>query len=456
MNVRQVCCDGIAVLEIQGRITYIFRTMKQSKHSAEEIHTAMDKIGGFVYQFYCFLYHILTMERGEEVSFEKLDDTAIQSGNIITLFQAKHTVKSGTDGEKRTLTDRSVDLWKAIDVWRNLAKGNIDDGRTLDDMREYIGNHKFVFVSNKIPNDNKFVKLCKEVKDGAGKERIDAVLEEVTNEGRSQEAVAVTANASVRTVQMMIDDLKTFELRDDFLKKISFETKSQDELKKDCISHIADKVRFSEEYAPLVFKDFLAEAVSDFFEKADSGKPLSYTFENQHKRFERVFQYHREEKLDFRINKENYRKEFLDLVCVQQLIKVKDFAASETDKVAKYASHFYSFKNRYNQLVEDSKILDHEDKSFQTNAITFWENEFDHAYNSLDDKATEEEIDKKAKDILYEVRKHKLKLCDEYLETAISNGAFYYLSDECIIGWHRDWAIFFNKLSSKDGPDNQQ
>ena len=92
-------------------------------------------------------------------------------------------------------------------------------------MREYIGNHKFVFVSNKIPNDNKFVKLCKEVKDGAGKERIDAVLEEVTNEGRSQEAVAVTANASVRTVQMMIDDLKTFELRDEagishFLKPI--------------------------------------------------------------------------------------------------------------------------------------------------------------------------------------------------------------------------------------------
>lgn len=86
MNVRQVCCDGIAVLEIQGRITYIFRTMKQSKHSAEEIHTAMDKIGGFVYQFYYFLYLVLTMKRGEIVSFEKLDDAAVEKDDVNTLY----------------------------------------------------------------------------------------------------------------------------------------------------------------------------------------------------------------------------------------------------------------------------------------------------------------------------------------------------------------------------------
>ena len=45
-------------------------------HTAEEQHAAMDKIGGFTYQFYCFLLHLLKMERGETVSFEKLDDAA--------------------------------------------------------------------------------------------------------------------------------------------------------------------------------------------------------------------------------------------------------------------------------------------------------------------------------------------------------------------------------------------
>ena len=68
--------------------------MKQSKHSAEKIYSAMDKIGGFVYQFYCFLYHVFKMDRGEEVFFEKLDDTAVDGGDVITLYQSKHSVKS--------------------------------------------------------------------------------------------------------------------------------------------------------------------------------------------------------------------------------------------------------------------------------------------------------------------------------------------------------------------------
>ncbi|MBP3279247.1 MAG: hypothetical protein J6M44_09870, partial [Butyrivibrio sp.] len=256
-------------------------------------------------------------------------------------------------------------------------------------------------------------------------------------------------------VQMMIDDLKAYKLRADFLKDVEFEVKSQEDIKKACIQHIADGIRFSDEESISVYDDFFTEAVKDFFEQADKGKPLSYTFEEQRKRFERVFQYHREEKLDFRIRMEQYKKEFLDLVCIQQLIKVKDLAVSETDKVAKYASYFYSFKNRYDQLREDSKILDPEDEIFRADAIAFWDNEFGNAYDELDENATEEAILKKAKKLLYEVRKHQLKLRSETLGDTISNGAYYYLSDECVIGWHRDWKQFFKKQSETDGQNHQ-
>ena len=110
-----------------------------------------------------------------------------------------------------------------------------------------------------------------------------------------------------------------------------------------CLDHIADTIRFSDEEAQDVYDDFLCEAVKDFSVQAEKGEPLSYTFEEQKKRFERVFQYHREENLDFQIQMKSYKKEFLNLVCIKQLIKVKDFAANEIDKVAKYASYFYSF-----------------------------------------------------------------------------------------------------------------
>ena len=424
-------------------------------HTAEEQFTAMDKIGGFIYQFHCFLYHVLTMNKGEVVSFEKLDDAAVEAGNLITLYQAKHTIQVDAEGEKKALTNRSTDLWKAIDVWRKLIAGKTEEKRSEADMQEYIAKHQFVFFSNKRPDDNKFVSLCEEVKNGADNDRIDAVLDEITQEGRPREGTTRPANNPGRTTQMMIDDLKAFGLRAEFLKQIAFEAKSQDEVKKDCIGHIADKVRFSDEDAPEVFKDFLAEAVDDFFERADKGTPLSYTYEEQRKRFERVFQFHRAEKLNFRIIMEEYRKEFLDLICIQQLIKVKDFAASETEEVAKYASHFYSFKNRYDQLWEDNKILVDEDKEFWADAYAFWDNQFKHAYRKLDDSASEDVIIDKAQEILFAVRQHKLKLCKEELSQYISDGAFYYLSDKCIIGWHKSWMEFFKKQGEQDGQDHQ-
>ena len=424
-------------------------------HTAEEQFTAMDKIGGFIYQFHCFLYHVLTMNKGEVVSFEKLDDAAVEAGNLITLYQAKHTIQVDAEGEKKALTNRSTDLWKAIDVWRKLIVGKTDEKRSDADKQEYIAKHRFVFFSNKLPDNNKFVSLCEEVKNGADNDRIDAVLDEITQEGRPREGTTQPANNPGRTTQMMIDDLKAFGLRAEFLKQIAFEAKSQDEVKKDCIDHIADKVRFSDEDAPEVFKDFLAEAVDDFFERADKGTPLSYTYEEQRKRFERVFQFHRAEKLNFRIIMEEYRKEFLDLICIQQLIKVKDFAASETEEVAKYASHFYSFKNRYDQLWEDNKILVDEDKEFWADAYAFWDNQFKHAYRKLDDSASENVIIDKAQEILFAVRQHKLKLCKEELSQYISDGAFYYLSDKCIIGWHKSWLEFFKKQGEQDGQDHQ-
>ena len=422
----------------------ILEIMSKEKklHTAEEQHTAMDKIGGFVYQFYCFLYHVLTMNKGETVSFEKLDDTAVEAGNLITLYQAKHTIQVDAEGEKRALTNRSTDLWKAIDVWRKLIAGKTEEKRSEADMQEYIAKHQFVFFSNKRPDDNKFVSLCEEVKNGADNDRIDAVLDDITQEGRPREGTTLPANNAGRSTQMMIDDLKAFGLKKAFLSRISFETKSQDEVKKACIDHIADKVRFSDEDAPEVFKDFLTEAVDDFFDRADKGSPLSYTYEEQRKRFEHVFQYHRAEKLNFRIIMEEYRKEFLDLICIQQLIKVKDFASSETEEVAKYASHFYSFKNRYDELWEDNKILVDEDKEFWDDAYAFWDNQFKHAYRKLDDSASEDVIIDKAQEILFAVRQHKLKLCKEELSQYISDGAFYYLSDKC---------EFFKKQGEQDG-----
>ena len=419
---------------------------EKKHHTADEQHTAMDKIGGFVYQFYYFLYLLLRIEEGEEVSFEKLDDAAVESGESISLVQVKHTVKVSVAGEMADLTNRSTDLWKAVDVWRKLIVGNEDENRTTEDKKKYIEAHQFVFVSNKDYVDNKFAQLCHDLQTSTSPISIDQVLDEITGEGKSRQTTA-----KGRTIQMMIDDLKSFELKEAFLSRISFESISQTDLRNKCVEAIKKDAWFAEDEAEVVFDDFLCEAVKDFSKQADLGKPLTYTYQERRERFLKVIQNHREDKLDFRILKQQYKKEFLDLVCIQQLIKVKDFAASQTDKVAKCASRFYSFKNTFDDLRENSKILDIEEEMFMEEALGYWENEFENAYDGLDDTATEDEIVEKAKSILYEVRKQRLKLCNELLNQPISDGAFYYLSDECIIGWHKNWREFFKTQGEQDG-----
>ena len=429
---------------------------KRDIYTEEEQHTAMDKVAGFTYQFYCFLYCLLTMERGEVVSFEKWDDAAVEKGNLVTMLQAKHTVKVGAEGKLPNLSNRASDLWKAIDVWRDIIVGGKKGNRTKDEMLDYINSHDFVFVCNKQTADNKLPKLCDELRANADVKRVDDVLDEITKEGKTgKEKGDEEGMTKYRPVQMMIDDLKSFELKEEFLKRVKFETRSQDDIKKDCVDYITDHVRFPEEYATEVFDDFFAEAVKDLFDKADKGQPLLYTFDEQIKRFERVFQYHREEDLDFQIKMERYKKEFLDLICIQQLIKVNDFAEGDTVEIAKRASHFYSFKNRYYDLKDNNRFIDKEEKEFFENAYAFWDNEFKHVYKGVGTTVSEDVIAEKASNLLYEVRKHQLTLRKKALSQYISDGAFYYLSDECIIGWHRDWQKFFKKKLEQDGQDNQ-
>lgn len=432
-------------------------TETKELYTAEDKHTAIDKVAGFTYQFYCFLYHLLTMNRGEEVSFEKWDDAAVDKGNMITMLQAKHTIKAGAEGKMPKLTDRAPDLWKALDVWRDLIAGGKGNERTRDEMQDYINGHEFVFVCNKQVVSNKLSKLCNGLKVNNNDnpvDKVDKVLDEINEEGVSDKDISCAdGQKKYRSVQAMINDLKNFELRSEFLGKVTFETKSQEDIKKACVDYIDDHVRFSKEDAESVFDDFFTEAVKDLFDKADKGQPLQYTFDEQKKRFERVFQYHREEDLDFQIKMEQYKKEFLDLVCIQQLIKVKDFVASETVEVAKHASYFYSFKNRYYELKNNNRFLDKEEQEFFTNAYAFWENEFNHVYKGSTN-ANEDVIIEKAGNLLYEVRKHQLILRQKVLNQYISDGAFYYLSDECIIGWHRDWNDFFKKKMKQDGQVN--
>lgn len=421
--------------------------------TSEEKHTTVGGIAGILYQFYVFLYNLLTIKPGDVVSFEKLDDTAKETPNYIALYQAKYTVKYGVDGEAVSLTNRAQDFWKAIDVWMDLIKKDGDNERKRGEQLDYINAHEFHFVSNKAPYDNDFYKLCQKVNKEKNLTAIDGVLDSITAEGRKTK-IKESTSPKYRSVQNIIDDLKTFDLREEFISRIKFDIESFESIEANCQSHLTDTVRFNEEEAKMVFEDFKTEVEKDLKDTVGKGKSLVYTFDFQKKRFQKVFQFHRAEDLNFKIEKVNFRPEFLDLICIKQLIKVNDVVPENTDRIAQKTSHFLSFKNRYEQLHDNYKISAPEEVMFVEEVMTTWDDKFTNVYSDTNDDTPEDVIITKAGKLLSSIRDKELSLCKQLLGRPISNGAFYYFSDECKIGWHRDWKRFFSKQEEiTDGQD---
>ena len=411
--------------------------------TSEEKHTTVGGIAGIIYQYYVFLYNLLTIKRDEVASFEKLDDAAKETPNYIALYQAKHTVNYGVDGEAIPLTNRAQDFWKAIEVWMDLIKKDGDNDRSRGEQLDYINVHEFHFVSNKAPYDNDFYKLCQKEKKEKNQTAIDGVLDSITAEGRKTKKESTSSK--YRSVQNIIDDLKAFELREEFILKIKFDIESIESIEAKCYDHLTDTVLFNDEEAKKVFDDFKIEVEKDLKDSVGKGKPMVYTLDSYKKRFHRVFQYHRTEDLNFKIEKVNFQPEFLDLICIKQLLKVKDVIPGNTDRIAQKTSHFLSFKNRYEQLHDDYKIRVPEEEMFVEEVMTTWGDKFASVYDDTNDNTQEDVIISKAGKLLESIRDKELSLCKQTLGRPISNGAFYYFSDECKIGWHRDWKKFFNK-----------
>ena len=123
-------------------------------------------IAGFIYQVYYFLYRLLTMQRGETVSLEKIDDvgTEKEKEETRTYYQLKHTINSKPSAIKR-MSDRDTDMWKTLSMWENIIKKQGDE----NSQRTWIEQSEFVIISNKATDTNQFFQLLGEYQQNEGK-----------------------------------------------------------------------------------------------------------------------------------------------------------------------------------------------------------------------------------------------------------------------------------------------
>lgn len=419
------------------------------RKTAEAEHTAIPIIGAFIYQYYYFIWKLLTLHDGETVSFEKLDDVAIETKDSIFCFQVKHTVKGNIDKKAICMGKRDSDLWKAIDVWRKII---IQDRSKLE-QKEYIKNHKFVFVSNKTSEGHGLIETIQKLKSNDNPEIIlDKYLEEVLKSHREKKE---TANADdcktrYRSVQVMVEDFKAFAQKVDFVKNLDFVMESPDDVE----AKIRRSIQYDHQFIGIKVEEFFScfkgEVDKDLFNNSTRNICLSYSYEERHKRFQACFNKVRSTPLIFKYDKQEYHPDFLQQKCIKQLLAVGDIKLNSYDKIAKYMSCFLSFANTYDENMKEFIIGDSENVMFKETVASHWDDEFSTAYDEMNMDASEEEIHEAAKIMLSNLRKIELQLCETNLFKPISNGAFYYFSDGDVplIGWHRDWQ---SKFKYQDG-----
>ena len=133
--------------------------MKKEK-TQSEIASAEKKSIGFDYQYYFFLWKLLSLETGESVGLEVKDDVHTELNNDEQIFyQIKHTIKKKADGSAANLTESDNDLWKTLSNWVKIITDKADDRADKNKQLAFIKKTCFVLASNKSSSDsNKIVK----------------------------------------------------------------------------------------------------------------------------------------------------------------------------------------------------------------------------------------------------------------------------------------------------------
>ena len=100
--------------------------------SIEKTHvdktSAETKSIGFDYQYYFFLWKVLSLKHGETVGLEVKDDVHTElNDHTQILYQLKHTIKTNQNNLPINLSSLDKDLWKTLSNWVQVITDKADD-----------------------------------------------------------------------------------------------------------------------------------------------------------------------------------------------------------------------------------------------------------------------------------------------------------------------------------------
>jgi hypothetical protein len=379
---------------------------------------------GFDFQYYFFLWKLLTLKKGESVGLEVKDDVHTELKNDINIFyQVKHSVQTTKTGDIKNMTSSDVDLWKTLYNWAKVISDENDNRKEIKSQLEFVKKSHFIMWSNKnlsptnkiidnienLQNKNisisDFIKKINEFKQNSKDDKIKSYIEEF----------------------LLLDK----DVLNQYVLKISFEL-GEDKIIQNCKDAIETKL-IPKNKIDDVFSKIDSRIKEDNFIAIKTGNKIQISFEDFQKRYRKYFNNTRTERLQIVPLTIDLPDKLESQVFIKQLLEINDIKIDDIDLMALFTRFKLKLENNIAKWYTEGEITIEEIDTYEDEAILKWSNKFRALTNKSDFN------DNSSLDIINHLREENLRIDGQELGTELSNGEFYYLSDIPKIGWKKDW-----------------
>ena len=373
---------------------------------------ADDKLIGFEYQFYYYFLTLLRMDKDDTVGFEVKEDVHTENSENLTLYQLKHTVKTGASGFPKNLTVSDKDVWKTLSLWVDII--NLEA-----DINVFLKNTDFVFVTNKSENEeNEFLVKFNGFKDTGDFDELQTFLDDYND------------NASA-TNKDYIANILAFSELELFFNQITFLLNCDD-----IIAQVKEELKFGksirESRIDNLFYALTGVLKENFYEKVKSEESFQFTGEEFYLKTVASFEKAGSERLPFQ-TLESYSKntDIKDMIFAKQLLDI-DFL---DEKIYDSDYNRLLIETNLKKLYQDGEITEDDIERFEKNTIESWKAYSERIYIEDEDKTNAN-----AKKLFLDMMTIDLDLAGQRLEwKEASKGQFVSLSNIPKIGWKHSW-----------------
>ncbi|WP_299072483.1 ABC-three component system protein [uncultured Paraglaciecola sp.] len=389
--------------------------------------SAAGTIAGFDYQYYYFLYKLLTLKKSETIGFELLDDVHTQLDNDhLVLIQIKHTIQKKTDGATANLTELDPDLWKTLFNWSAVIKDKNDGRDSSAEQKAFVEKTTFILATNKsFSSNNNFLSNLSEFQN-----------ENMDFETMKNYLAGLNGSAKSEETKKYIDSV--ISLDEQVLKEFLNNIKSDLQ-----VDSIIDKCKTALEEKDVnpksidhLFNQLDSVVRQDIFTNFSNSKKLIYSFEERSRKFRRYFDIANNPELKIQKFDGGLPDSIDEQTFIKQLLDIEDIDLSEQEIIQNYTRYRLMLESNLANWVEEGLLTSEEINIFEDEIFRQWETEYRSSYRRKDNP--EEFIDIAHK-ILKAMRDKELSISGQKLFSDMSHGSLYSLSNKPTIGWLKNW-----------------